>query len=539
MKTNILKLIFTVLFASTAAIAQTSWLDRPLGANWNSATGIVPSAPRSTGPLAIPPRCQEQVRAPESLADRALTRAGWTLFGPSQSYGPVTVVTAMTGVDGMCRPTQYNGFVFVSNRFAGTLAPAPADSRTDGALGTVRLISPSSIIAEFARYTSSDALCCPSQTSTVTYSVSTGTRAVVTSENVRTSAACPADGEVTTQDNVISGTVTYRQRPALPATAVLMVRLVDVSRQDISSVPIAEERIELAGKQAPIQFDLVYPAKEINDRNSYVIRAEISDGGRLLYTTAQNVPVLTQGNPRTVEIALVPVGGGGGGGANRGNGIIRGTLSYAQRIALPANAEVMVKLVDSADPNGIAVAETTFTANRQVPIPFELRYEPRNLDRQRNYEVIAEIRSGDRVLFRTEQGQSVNLRTPGPVDNLQVMLVPFAGDQETITGQTLNLSKFGTGSLQIEGRAGELLVRATVNVRTDGTATVTLNRLGSSIVFTGRLTAFDATSLRISVDSSGEADASGDIDVRYSGRNLASLAGNNLVLDGQNVTLRF
>jgi len=49
----------------------------------------------------------------------------------------------------------------------------------------------------------------------------------------------------------------------------------------------------------------------------------------------------------------------------------------------------------------------------------------------------------------------------------------------------------------------------------------------------------DSNSAKILVQSSGDADASGEIDVRYSGRNLNAVIGNNLVLDGQNVTLRF
>ena len=103
-----------------AAVAQTSWLDRPLN-NWNNGNGVVPNAPRVLVP--IDERCRATIRTPESIVDRAVTRAGWSLFGPSQTYGATTVVMAMVSVDGMCRPNQYNGFVFVRDRFAGTLSP--------------------------------------------------------------------------------------------------------------------------------------------------------------------------------------------------------------------------------------------------------------------------------------------------------------------------------------------------------------------------------------------------------------------------------
>ena len=62
-------------------------------------------------------------------------------------------------------------FVFVRGIFAGTLAPRPMDSRTDGALGRVSLQSPTRLTAEYARYEKSDALCCPSRTTRVTFDI--------------------------------------------------------------------------------------------------------------------------------------------------------------------------------------------------------------------------------------------------------------------------------------------------------------------------------------------------------------------------------
>lgn len=61
--------------------------------------------------------------------------------------------------------------VFVSNRVAGTLSPAPTDSRTDGYLTGVKMTSEKNITAEYARYGASDALCCPSKIEAVTFVV--------------------------------------------------------------------------------------------------------------------------------------------------------------------------------------------------------------------------------------------------------------------------------------------------------------------------------------------------------------------------------
>jgi uncharacterized lipoprotein YbaY len=312
---------------------------------------------------------------------------------------------------------------------------------------------------------------------------------------------------------------------------------VDVSRADASGTVIAERRVPLDGKQVPVPFDLAYERNRIVERNTYAIQAEIRDGNRLLFITETRYPVITQGNPRNVEVTVVPVGGGGGG--NRDT-VVRGTVTYRQRIALENNSEVTVKLVDAATPGAAPVAETKVsTGNRQVPISFELPYESRDINRQREYILQAEIRSGGKLRFRSETGVPVTLR--GNQDqNIEIVVVPASDEPEAITGRTLSLSGFGTGSMQIGTRSAELLIRSAVNVQTDGNASVTVSRpFGGSVTFSGKLTAFDATSLRITVSSSGNADASGEIQVSYSGRNLRSITATDLKLDGQDVVLRF
>lgn len=533
---NLIILITTLFLLTATAFGQTSWLDRPLNRNWNTGDGVIPQPPRGAG---MDARCREQVRAPESLADRAVTRAGWSLFGASQTYGPATIVLAMAGADGQCRPNEYNGFVFVNNRFAGTLSPTNVNARSDGAFGRVQLFNLQNLSAEFVRYTSSDPLCCPSQTSTVMYSITTGARPIVKADSVNTEKNCNTDGgDVGTQDNVVSGTVTYRQRVALPSAAVLYVRLLDVSRADAPAITVAEDRIEMAGKQVPVSFEFAYDRVKIQERNRYVIRAEIRDGERLLFTTDTSYPVITQSNPKTVEIVLAQVGGGGGGGGQRDN-LIRGTVTYRQRSAMPPNSQVVVKLVDSADTTGKAVAETTVsTLNRQVPIAFELPYEMRDINRQRNYELQAEIRSAGVLRFKTAAGVPVTIRGNNQNDSIELVVVPSTEGPEAITGKTLSLSKIGVGNIVIGGRSA-ILITGNVTVRTDGTADVSLTRSNGPVVFTGKLTYFDANTLRITISNSGDADASGEIEIRYNGRSLTSVAARSLVMDSQDVTIRF
>lgn len=101
----------------------------------------------------------------------------------------------------------------------------------------------------------------------------------------------------------ISGTVSYRERIALPPDYVLRVELLDISRQDAPPVPIAS--VELTPRhQVPVAFDLAYDEDRIDPRLTYAVRAQILAGGRLMFTTTRNYPVITKGNPGKADIWL-------------------------------------------------------------------------------------------------------------------------------------------------------------------------------------------------------------------------------------------
>ncbi|HEY7294137.1 MAG TPA: LppP/LprE family lipoprotein [Dehalococcoidia bacterium] len=149
-----------------SARADGSWMDQPL-VNWNVAGATVPAAPPSGG--LDNPMCGQDARPAETAADQAVSDAGWTLFGPYQGGWGVTIVSGLSGYDGMCRPFGYQFFVFMNGAFAGTISPDAMNSRFDGAATSVRLEGDGRITAQFSRYADTDPLCCPSRISTVTY----------------------------------------------------------------------------------------------------------------------------------------------------------------------------------------------------------------------------------------------------------------------------------------------------------------------------------------------------------------------------------
>jgi heat shock protein HslJ len=157
--------------AGTASAADGAWLDTPTPKAWNKPGAKIPKAPRFDPDPFLDKQCAKQVRAPSSEADRAVAAAGWKLFGASQRFGTTEVLLGRSGVDGMCRPLGYQVFVFSGGRFAGTLAPRPMDSRSDGAAQLPQLVAAETLTVPFSRYTGRDPLCCPSRLSTVEYRI--------------------------------------------------------------------------------------------------------------------------------------------------------------------------------------------------------------------------------------------------------------------------------------------------------------------------------------------------------------------------------
>ena len=172
-------MVAVLLLGISPAAAQTgAWLDAAL-APWNGAGAAVPTAPLPKGTAPRDPRCASSVREPETAVERDVVAAGWSLYSPARIKGTTTVLLADAAVDGMCRPWDYQAFVFVKRDFAGTLSPAPMDSRTDGALSEVHLLSAASIEATFLRYASTDPLCCPSRLTIVRYRIEQRGKAVM------------------------------------------------------------------------------------------------------------------------------------------------------------------------------------------------------------------------------------------------------------------------------------------------------------------------------------------------------------------------
>ena len=105
----------------------------------------------------------------------------------------------------------------------------------------------------------------------------------------------------------LTGTVTYRTRQALPAGTVLDARLLDVSRADAPSTPLARAVVVTTGEQVPLPFTLTYAPAVIEKGHRYIVEATLTIDGRARFRTTTMHPVLKDGaQAGPVEIVVQP-----------------------------------------------------------------------------------------------------------------------------------------------------------------------------------------------------------------------------------------
>jgi putative lipoprotein len=118
-------------------------------------------------------------------------------------------------------------------------------------------------------------------------------------------AACPTTKAEPTA--TVRGEATYRERTAVPPGAQLEVLLLDVSRADAPSQTISGVTLTDVA-QPPYPFEIAYRPDQIVSSHQYVVRAQLTHEGRLLFTTDQAYPVITRGHPSEVKLVLKRVG---------------------------------------------------------------------------------------------------------------------------------------------------------------------------------------------------------------------------------------
>jgi putative lipoprotein len=104
---------------------------------------------------------------------------------------------------------------------------------------------------------------------------------------------------------------------------------------------------------------------------------------------------------------------------------VTGTVTYLTRMALPPQATVRVQLQDvsRADATAMVIAAVGFQlGNRQVPVPFALKYDAGKIDPKHRYAVSARVSVGTDLKFVTDQVYPVI--TQGNPSKVDLILKP-------------------------------------------------------------------------------------------------------------------
>jgi putative lipoprotein len=110
---------------------------------------------------------------------------------------------------------------------------------------------------------------------------------------------------VSGDEGMIDGSITYPQRITLPRGAKIVMELFELSG-DGGTNTLVTRRTFAAESQVPIPFRLDYDRSRISSTGTYGIRARILVDGALWFVNSAPEPVLTRGNPATVQIVVQP-----------------------------------------------------------------------------------------------------------------------------------------------------------------------------------------------------------------------------------------
>jgi putative lipoprotein len=133
---------------------------------------------------------------------------------------------------------------------------------------------------------------------------------------------------------------------------------------------------------------------------------------------------------------------------------ISGSISYVQKVALPPNATVELRLEDVSRPDAppILVAEKKVaTQGRQQPIPFQLEYDSTRIQPTHHYAVRASIVSDGAKIFATGSGYPVI--TGGNPVQIAVLVEPIgnASRKDATSGPTPPLVGTYWKAVEIDG----------------------------------------------------------------------------------------
>ena len=136
---------------------------------------------------------------------------------------------------------------------------------------------------------------------------------------------------------------------------------------------------------------------------------------------------------------------------------VTGTVTYRERIGLSPDAMVEVKLLDVslADAPAVTIGEQVIENPGQVPIAFEIEYDPSDIDERLTYAVQARIMEGDRLAFTNDT--AYNVITRGHPTEVDLVLVKVGEPSAPSEKPEVETTAFEVGPCRMT-RAAQLLI---------------------------------------------------------------------------------
>jgi putative lipoprotein len=134
--------------------------------------------------------------------------------------------------------------------------------------------------------------------------------------------------------------------------------------------------------------------------------------------------------------------------------LLKGAVTYRERIALPPGALVTVQLADVslADAPAAVIAEQKIAPTGQLPIPFELTFNTSAIEQKSTYALQARITFNDQLMFMATERYEVDPLVDAP-QTVVVTLVRKKGVEAVpIVGQVWSL-QFIDGIGGVESKA--------------------------------------------------------------------------------------
>jgi putative lipoprotein len=217
----------------------------------------------------------------------------------------------------------------------------------------------------------------------------------------------------------VTGSLFYRERIALPPDAEISVELAYHAGKSESPVVIGLDSFTSGGKQVPFEFSVPYDNSEIDGRRNYFLQARIDHpSGRYRFIATDPVYVITRGHPTSGVSMMLhqqPV--------ETRTAAITGTVTYRERIMLPPDALLTVRLQDVSRqdvPARLLGEQIYTTGGKQVPLPFEVPYNPDNIDERFSYSISARIEDGDGILRFISDTNNPVITRGSPTENVEV-----------------------------------------------------------------------------------------------------------------------